>query len=209
MSTTLRFFRFASPAAFYPLAGKLVPWFTAIAAILAAIGLYLGMLRAPTDATQGDSYRIIFIHVPAAWMSMLLYVVMAFWAAIGWAFNARLASIVARAIAPTGAMFTFLALWTGAALGQADLGHVVGLGRAPDLGADPALPLRRLHRPGLGDRRHPPRRPRRRPARHRRQRQRADHLFLGDLVEHTAPRGKRQRHRSAQNGERDADWRCC
>jgi len=118
VSTTLRFFRFASPAAFYPLAGKLVPWFTAIAAILAAIGLYLGMLRAPTDATQGDSYRIIFIHVPAAWMSMLLYVVMAFWAAIGWAFNARLASIVARAIAPTGAMFTFLALWTGALWGK-------------------------------------------------------------------------------------------
>jgi heme exporter protein C len=118
VSTTLRFFRFASPAAFYPLAGKLVPWFTAIAAILAATGLYLGMLRAPTDATQGDSYRIIFIHVPAAWMSMLLYVVMAFWAAIGWAFNARLASIVARAIAPTGAMFTFLALWTGALWGK-------------------------------------------------------------------------------------------
>jgi heme exporter protein C len=118
VSTTLRFFRFASPAAFYPLAGKLVPWFTAVAAILAAIGLYLGMLRAPTDATQGDSYRIIFIHVPAAWMSMLLYVVMAFWAAIGWAFNARLAAIVARAIAPTGAMFTFLALWTGALWGK-------------------------------------------------------------------------------------------
>ena len=83
MSTTLRFFRFASPAAFYPLAGKLVPWFAAIAAILAAIGLYLGMLRAPTDATQGDAYRIIFIHVPAAWMSMILYLAMAFWAAVG------------------------------------------------------------------------------------------------------------------------------
>jgi heme exporter protein C len=113
-----RFFRFASPAAFYPLAGRLVPWFAAVAAVLAAVGLYLGMLRAPTDATQGDAYRIIFIHVPAAWMSMLLYVVMAFWAAIGWAFNARLASVVARAIAPTGAMFTFLALWTGALWGK-------------------------------------------------------------------------------------------
>ena len=59
MSTTLRFFRFASPAAFYPLAGKLVPWFAAIAAILAATALYLGMLRAPTDATQGLS----LIHI--------------------------------------------------------------------------------------------------------------------------------------------------
>ena len=117
-SSRLRLYRFASPATFYPLAGKLVPWFAAVAAILAAWGLWLGMLRSPTDATQGDAYRIIFIHVPAAWMSMLLYVVMAFWAAIGWAFNARLASVVARAIAPTGAMFTFLALWTGALWGK-------------------------------------------------------------------------------------------
>ena len=80
--------------------------------------LYIGFFVAPTDATQGDAYRIIFIHVPAAWMSMLLYLVMAFWAAIGWAFNARLASMMARAIAPTGAMFTFLALWTGALWGK-------------------------------------------------------------------------------------------
>ncbi len=67
---------------------------------------------------RARSYRVIFIHVPAAWMSMVLYLVMAFWAAIGWAFNARLASMVARAIAPTGAMFTFLALWTGAFWGK-------------------------------------------------------------------------------------------
>ena len=204
MSTTLRFFRFASPAAFYPLAGKLVPWFTAIAAILAAIGLYLGMLRAPTDATQGDAYRIIFIHVPAAWMSMLLYVVMAFWAAIGWAFNARLASIVARAIAPTGAMFTFLALWTGALWGKPTWGAwwvwdarltselILLFLYAGYIALVSAIDdTRRADRAGalLAD---------------RRQRQRADHLFLGDLVEHAAPRGKRQRHHSAENGERDA-----
>lgn len=78
----------------------------------------MGFFVAPTDATQGEVYRIIFIHVPAAWMSMLLYLVMAFWAAVGWAFNARLASMVARAIAPTGALFTFLALWTGALWGK-------------------------------------------------------------------------------------------
>jgi heme exporter protein C len=98
--------------------GWLVPlcWLVAIGFTVA--GLYMGFFVAPTDATQGDSYRIIFIHVPAAWMSMLLYLVMAFWAAIGWAFNARMASIVARAIAPTGAMFTFLALWTGALWGK-------------------------------------------------------------------------------------------
>ena len=113
-----RFFTFASPPRFYALAGKLIPWFWAAAAVLAYAGLYIGFFKAPTDATQGDAYRIIFIHVPAAWMSMLLYMVMAFWAAIGWAFNAKLASMVARALAPTGAMFTFVALWSGALWGK-------------------------------------------------------------------------------------------
>ena len=108
----------ASPATFYGFAGRLAPWFFALAAVLGAAGLYLGLIVAPTDAQQGEVYRVIFIHVPAAWMSMLLYLVMAFWAAIGWAFNARLASMTARAIAPTGAMFTFLALWTGAFWGK-------------------------------------------------------------------------------------------
>ena len=118
MTTDFRFYRFAAPARFYGLAGALMPWCWAVFAALAAAGLFIGFFRAPTDATQGDAYRIIFIHVPAAWMSMVLYLVMAFWAAIGWAFNARLASMLARAIAPTGAMFTFLALWTGALWGK-------------------------------------------------------------------------------------------
>ena len=118
MATSIRFFNFAAPSRFYALAGALTPWLWAVAALLAAAGLYIGFFVAPTDATQGDSYRIIFIHVPAAWMSMLLYLVMAGWAAIGWAFNARLASMVARAVAPTGAMFTFIALWTGAFWGK-------------------------------------------------------------------------------------------
>jgi heme exporter protein C len=118
MLANARLFTFASPARFYVLAGKLVPWFWLAAALLGAAGLYIGFFEAPTDATQGDAYRIIFIHVPAAWMSMVLYLVMAFWAAIGWAFNARLASMVARAVAPTGAMFTFVALWSGSLWGK-------------------------------------------------------------------------------------------
>ncbi|MEK0416073.1 MAG: hypothetical protein RI949_79 [Pseudomonadota bacterium] len=115
---SLTFFTFSSPPQFYRLTGYLVPLCWAAFAVLSAIGLYMGFFVAPTDATQGDVYRVIFIHVPAAWMSMLLYLVMAFWAAIGWAFNARLASMVARAAAPTGALFTFLALWTGALWGK-------------------------------------------------------------------------------------------
>lgn len=114
----LTLYTFSSPPRFYALTGVLVPVFWALAVLLTVAGLWMGFFVAPTDATQGEVYRIIFIHVPAAWMSMLLYLVMAFWAAIGWAFNARLASMVARAIAPTGALFTFLALWTGALWGK-------------------------------------------------------------------------------------------
>jgi heme exporter protein C len=114
----LRLFTFAAPSRFYALSGALLPWLWAATLLLTAAALWIGFFVAPTDATQGEAYRIIFIHVPAAWMSMLLYMVMAFWAAIGWAFNARLASMVARSIAPTGAMFTFLALWTGAFWGR-------------------------------------------------------------------------------------------
>ncbi len=118
MNASINWYRFASPTSFYPLAARLVPWFAVSAAILAAIGLWLGLVVAPTDAQQGDAYRIIFIHVPAAWMSMFIYVVMAFWCAISLGFNARLAAMLAQALAPTGAMFTAIALWTGALWGK-------------------------------------------------------------------------------------------
>ncbi len=114
----IHWFKFAAPQAFFSLAGKLIPWFGAAAVVLTALGLYVGLFVAPTDFQQGDAYRIIFVHVPAAWMSMLVYLVMAFWAAIGLAFNTRMSSMMASALAPTGAMFTFLALWTGALWGK-------------------------------------------------------------------------------------------
>ncbi len=109
---------FSSPSTFYRPAGKLAPWFFALAAVLAIAGLYTGFIVAPTDAQQGEVYRVIFIHVPAAWMSMFLYFVMACYAGVSLTFNTRLAAMMARAIAPTGAMFTFLALWTGAFWGR-------------------------------------------------------------------------------------------
>jgi heme exporter protein C len=118
MTTSIRFFTFAAPSRFYALSGYLIPWLYGIAAVLAVVGSYIGFFVAPTDATQGDAYRIIFIHVPAAWMSMVLYLAMAGWAVMGWAFHVRLASMVARALAPTGALFTFVALWTGALWGK-------------------------------------------------------------------------------------------
>jgi heme exporter protein C len=114
----MNLYHYASPANFYHLSGKLIPWFGWSAAILTAIGLYISFFVAPTDFQQGEAYRIIFIHVPAAWMSMFIYMVMAFWGAIGLAFNTRLSFMMARALAPTGAMFTFVALWTGAWWGK-------------------------------------------------------------------------------------------
>ena len=117
-SLRILWFKYASPQMFFPVAGKLILLFGVIAVILSAVGLYVGFFLAPTDHQQGDAYRIIFLHVPAAWMSMLIYLVMAFWAAIGLAFNTRLSSMMASALAPTGAIFTFLALWTGALWGK-------------------------------------------------------------------------------------------
>jgi heme exporter protein C len=114
----MNWYKYASPANFYPLAGKLIPWFAIPAAILFVAGLYVGFFIAPTDFQQGDAYRIIFIHVPAAWLGMFLYVLMAIYAAIGWAFNARLSSMMASAISITGAMFTFLSLVTGSLWGK-------------------------------------------------------------------------------------------
>jgi len=114
----INWFKYSSPQTFYPLAGKMVPWFMVPAAFLGVAGLYIGLFVAPTDFQQGEAYRVIFIHVPAAWMSMFIYVVMAFWAGIGLAFNTRLSSMMAHALAPTGALMTFIALWTGSLWGR-------------------------------------------------------------------------------------------
>ena len=118
MLATPNWFKYSSPTAFYPLAEKMIPWFAGLAGLLAAVGLYVGLLVAPTDFQQGDAYRIIFIHVPAAWMSMFLYLAMACWSAMALGFNTRLSGMMAQAIAPTGALMTFIALWTGAFWGR-------------------------------------------------------------------------------------------
>jgi len=114
----INWFKYSSPATYYPLAGRLAPlfWFTAI--VLIAVGLYMSFFVAPVDYKQGDGYRIIFVHVPASWMSMFIYVIMAFWSAMGLVFNTRLSFMMAQALAPTGAMFAFISLWTGAFWGK-------------------------------------------------------------------------------------------
>jgi len=114
----INWFKYSAPSTFYGLAGKLAPWFAVAATILFGVGLYIGLYKAPIDAVQGDAYRIIFIHVPTSILSMFLYLVMAVYAALGLIFNTRLSAMMANALAPTGALFAFIALWTGAFWGR-------------------------------------------------------------------------------------------
>ena len=114
----INWFKYSAPTTFYGLAGKMIPWFAVSSALLLLAGLYLGFAVAPMDATQGEFYRIMFIHVPVSMLSMFLYLIMAGYAALGLIFNTRLSSMMASAIAPTGALFAFLSLWTGALWGK-------------------------------------------------------------------------------------------
>ena len=140
---------------------------------------------------------------------MFLYLAMAFWAAVGWIFNARLASMMARALAPTGALFTFIALWTGAFWGKPTWGTwwvwdarltselillFLYLGFIALVSAIDDVRARRQGRRGAGD---------------RRRGQRADHLFLGALVEHAAPGRHDQPDGGAEDGAAPCCWRCC
>ena len=114
----VHWFRFSSPSTFYPLAGKLIPIFWALSILFGLAGLWISFFVAPVDAVQGEGYRIIFVHVPASWMSMFIYIVMAMWAGLGLVFNTRLSAMMAQALAPTGALMAFLSLWTGAFWGK-------------------------------------------------------------------------------------------
>ena len=114
----INWFKYAAPATFYGLAGKMVPWFAVPAAILFVVGMYIGFFVAPPDAVQSEAYRIIFIHVPASILSMFIYLIMAGYAALGLIFNTRLSSMMATALAPTGALFALISLWTGALWGK-------------------------------------------------------------------------------------------
>jgi heme exporter protein C len=114
----VNWFKLSSPSTFYPVAGKLIPLFWALAFLFGLAGLWVGFFVAPVDAVQGQGYRIIFVHVPASWMSMLIYLVMAAWAGLGLIFNTRLSSMMAQALAPVGAWMAFLSLWTGAFWGK-------------------------------------------------------------------------------------------
>ncbi|MDH5352924.1 MAG: heme ABC transporter permease [Gammaproteobacteria bacterium] len=114
----LWFNKLGSPPHFYRIAGKWLPWLSAVFALLLITGLYGGLVYAPTDYQQGESFRIIYIHVPAAWMSLFVYVVMAFCGVVIIVWRMKLAEVVLISSAPIGASFTFLALATGSLWGK-------------------------------------------------------------------------------------------
>jgi len=111
-------FWFAAPARFLPLARALVWPLRILALLTGAVGLFLGFGVAPADAVQGEGYRIIYLHVPASWVAMFAYALMAFWSFVGLVWRTRLSHLLAHALAPTGAVFAALSLVTGALWGQ-------------------------------------------------------------------------------------------
>ena len=110
--------KLGSPPTFYRFAGTLQPWALGLALLLGAIALYGGLVLAPADYQQGDAYRIIFIHVPSAWMSMFIYAVMGVASFVALVWRIKLAEVVAMESAPIGAAFTFITLVTGSLWGK-------------------------------------------------------------------------------------------
>jgi heme exporter protein C len=112
------FHQLASPPYLFRLAGRLAPWLGISALALLAVGTYGGLVLAPPDYLQGEGFRIIYVHVPSAYIGLMAYVVMAAAAACGFIWRIKLAHAVAASAAPVGASFTFLALVTGAVWGK-------------------------------------------------------------------------------------------
>jgi heme exporter protein C len=119
----MNWFKYSAPINFYPLAGKMIMPFAVLAIVLTGVGIYWGFALTPDVLSdQKQYYRIIYPHVASAWMSMWLYIVMVGWALVGLVFNTRLSFMMAAATAPTGALFTFIALVTGAIWGKTSWG---------------------------------------------------------------------------------------
>jgi len=110
--------RFANPGRFLRMAAALLPWSTAAAILLIATGLVWGLFFAPPDYQQGESVRIIYVHVPAAWMALFIYTCMAGASASALIWRHPLGDLIARAASPIGACFTFIALVSGSLWGK-------------------------------------------------------------------------------------------
>ncbi|MFQ5773063.1 MAG: heme ABC transporter permease [Kiloniellaceae bacterium] len=110
--------RFANPGRFMRLANAVLPWSATLTAVLIALGLYLALFEAPADYQQGESVRIMYVHVPSAWMALFVYSVISAASAVSLIWRHPLADIVAKASSPVGACFTLLALVTGSLWGK-------------------------------------------------------------------------------------------
>ena len=110
--------RFANPGRFMRIANAVLPWAAAGTALSIGIGLYLALFVAPPDYQQGESVRIMYVHVPSAWMALFIYTVVAVASGTALIWRHPLADLVAKASSPVGASFTFLALITGSLWGK-------------------------------------------------------------------------------------------
>ena len=196
--------RFANPARFMRFSATALPWCGCSAAIVLAVGLYLALVAAPPDYQQGEAVRIMYVHVPAAWMALAVYLFVAVASAVALVWRHPLAEIAARAAAPIGAAFTFVCLASGSLWGRPMwgawwvwdarltsvlvlfflyLGYIalVNAFDEPGRGAQGGLGA------GAG-----------------RGRQPADHQILGRLVEHLAPAGERHAARRPTDRPLDA-----
>jgi len=112
------FHKYANPTRFLKLANAVQPWAGGATVLFFAVGLYFALFSSPSDYQQGETVRIMYVHVPAAWMAMFCYTAMAVAAAVGLIWKHPVADLAARSTAPIGACFTFLALFTGALWGK-------------------------------------------------------------------------------------------
>jgi heme exporter protein C len=110
--------KFANPTRFLKLANTALPYVWAITVLLFVVGLYGALVTSPADYQQGETVRIMFVHVPAAWLAMMIYSIMALASAIAVIFRHPLADVAAKTAAPIGAVFCFLALATGSLWGK-------------------------------------------------------------------------------------------
>ena len=140
--------RLANPKRFMRVSGAALPALAVMTPLVLLVGLYIALFVAPPDYQQGESVRIMYVHVPAAIMAEGVYyfVVAASFVALVW--RHPLAEIGGQAAAPLGAAFTLVCLVTGYAVGPADVGHVVGVGRPADVGPGAVFSVSRLYRAG-------------------------------------------------------------
>ena len=142
--------KFANPAQFTKLATSILPWTSSFAAVCFLFGLYFGIFDSPADYQQGETVRIMYVHVPAAWMSLFTYSLMAAASASFLIWKHSLADIAARSLAPIGAAFTAITLITVRPMGTTYVGNVVGMGCAFNVSSCPIFFIPRIY--GFGKR---------------------------------------------------------